>query len=472
MVSEAATPWRIGQRLSKNQLEPWRRELSALLALAWPLILMQLAQIGINTVEIIYAGRLGATELAAAGLGSHTFGSFFLLSLGLAIAVAPLVAQARGARDFRMIRRSVRQGLWAVTLISLPGILVMWNCAPLLLAMGQDPKVVAAMKAFLDPLALALPAWLWFFVLRNFAAAMGQPRPALYLMTVAIAVNAVLGYGLTFGRLGLPDWGLTGAGVAAAVATYILAGLMLAFILTQRQLKRFRILGNFWKPDWQLFREDFKIGTPIGLALFFETSLFLAAFYIQGLIGTVSTAAHTIAMQLIAIAFMVPLGLGQATTVRIGIAVGRRDLDAVKRAAALSYLLGIGFTLISAATFLIVPEPLIALFLDPNEPNTEAVIAMAVTFLAVGGLFQLADGGQVVAINCLRGLKDTAVPAWIAIGCYWGIGMPLAIGLGLATALAGVGIWIGLALGLFAAWGLLSLRFWRLVGQGRIYRPA
>ncbi|HKY95831.1 MAG TPA: MATE family efflux transporter [Kiloniellales bacterium] len=436
----------------------WRDELAATLHLAWPLVLMQLAQMSINLTEVVLVGHLGATELAGAGLGSQVFHAVFLFSLGLAIAVAPLVAQARGAREYRTIRRSVRQGLWATTIIAVPGVAILWCVRPILIACGQDPVVAEQAEDFARPVSVGLAPWLWFFVLRNFMAAMGKPRPALYVMLAAIVLNAVLGYGLVFGKLGLPEWGVTGAGVAAAIVDLFLPLALLLFIERDRQLRRFAVLGRLWVPDWHLFREIFRIGTPIGLALLFETTLFLVALFLQGLISTVAQAAHQVAVQPVAVAFMVPLGISQAATVRVGLAVGRGDPAGAAIAAKVSLWMGVACTLLTAAILLAIPETLIGAFLDSDEPETPAVIAAGASFLAVAALFQLADGGQVIAMGSLRGLKDTRVPMLIAAVGYWLVGVPLSLLLGFHWGLNGVGIWLGLAGGLVAAALMLVVR--------------
>ncbi len=440
----------------------WTLELRHTASLAWPLVLMQLAQIGIHTVEIVYSGRLGPTYLAAATVGSGTYHAGFLFLLGLAIAVAPMVSQARGRRAFREIRRTVRQGLWVTTLVALPTVLLLWEIRPLLLLLGQPEPVALAAESFLRPMSLGLPAWIWYFVLRNFAAAMDRPRPALYVICLGILVNAVAGYALVFGHLGAPRLEILGAGIAAALSAWVVFLAMLVFVLLDPRLSRFRIFGRLWRADWPLFKEILRVGLPIGAALFFETTFFIGALYLQGLISIEAQAAHGAAVQLIAIAFMIPLGVSQAGTVRIGLAVGRRDKGAAGRAAAITYGLGLISALCTAAALLLFPDSLLHLFVDAGHPQAETVVRLGVAFLAVGALFQLVDSGQVIAMGCLRGLKDTQVPMVIAIVGYWLVGIPTSVLLGFATDLAGVGIWIGLAAGLTVAAVLLTLRFYRL----------
>lgn len=430
-------------------------------SLAWPFMLMQVAQISINTTEVLLVGRLGATELAGTALGSQTFHAIFLFALGLAIAVAPLAAQARGAGQFRTIRRAVRQGLWATTLVSVPGGILLWFVKPILIASGQNPEAAQFAEDFARPLAFGLAPWLWFFVIRNYMAAMDRPRPALYVMVAAIVLNALLGYGLVFGNFGLPAWGVTGAGVTAAIVGFFLPTALIVFALRDPRLQRFNILGRIWRPDWPLFREIFRIGTPIGLAMLFETTLFLAALYLQGLISTVAQAAHTVAIQLASIAFMLPLGVSQAATVRVGLAAGRGNAPAVRRASAVALAFGVTCTGLSALVFLLLPTTLVSAFLDPGNPDTPAVLAAGISFLAIAALFQLVDGAQVVAMGCLRGLKDTRVPMLIAGFGYWIVGLPLSGLLGFWFGMDGVGIWLGLAAGLAVAALLLAIRLRR-----------
>jgi len=418
----------------------WRREIGATFALAWPLVFMQLAQIGIHTVEIFYAGRLGPTELAAATVGSQTFHAVFLFLMGLAVAVAPLVSQARGRRAYRQIRRTVRQGLWTTTVMMLPAVLILWNTKPLMVLLDQPSAVADAAEDFARPLCFGLPAWIWYFVLRNFAAAMDRPRPALYAIFLGIVFNALAGYVLVFGKWGLPAYGIAGAGIAAALSAWVVFLGLLPFILLDWNLRRFRIFTRLWRADWPLFFEILRVGVPIGIALFFETTFFMAALFLQGLIGIESQAAHGAAVQLVAIAYMIPLGISQAGTVRIGLAVGLDDKAAAGRAAVVTYTMGLLSSLITAIALWVFPQLFLRLFLDNSDPEAAAVIALGVSFLAVGALFQAVDGGQVVAMGCLRGLKDTKVPMLIAGVGYWLVGLPASALLGFGTDLAGVGI--------------------------------
>ncbi len=462
-----------------RQRSPWRAEIVASLALAGPFALMQLAQISINVTLLLMVGRLGATELAGIALGLQSFLVVFLFSLGLSIAVAPLVAQARGAGTLREVRSAVCQGLWATALMALPSGLLLWFSGPLLLAAGQEASVAAAASDFARPMAVGLLGWLWFFVFRNYMGAMGRPAAALYVMIAAILLNGLLGYALIFGRLGLPALGVFGAGLTGAVIGWLLCLGLLACALFDRRLRRLRLLAVLHRPNWPMLREIFRLGAPIGLAMLFETLLFMAVLHLQGLISTVAQAAHAITMQLAAMAFMVPLGLSQAATVRVGLAVGQRDVAQARRAAAVSFAAGFAFTMVAALIFLLLPTTLVRQFLDMSLPESPAVLATTLTFLAIAAAFQFLDGTQMVALGVLRGLKDIRMPTIITCVGYWVIGFPLAALLGFVAGWDGVGIWLGLTAGLAVAAPLMVLRvrrslsnLERLMAHDRLPTPA
>jgi MATE family multidrug resistance protein len=235
--------------------------------------------------------------------------------------------------------------------------------------------------------------------------------------------------------------------------------LLLAFVLRHRRFRRFHILLRFWKPDWSRFREIARVGLPIGLTILAEVGLFTAAAFLMGWLGTDEVAAHAVALQCASTAFMVPLGLGTAATVRVGIAYGRGDPDAVGKAGWTGFALGTGFMAFTALLFITAGPLIVGLFLDRNEPANAIALQLAATYLVVAGIFQLVDGAQVTAANALRGLSDTTIPMILAIFGYWAVGMPTAYVLGFTLGWRGVGIWTGLAVGLACVAVLLVGRF-------------
>lgn len=437
-------------------------ELRATLVLALPLVLTQISQILVNTTEVVLLGRLGAAPLAAATLAAALFHTALLFGIGLASATAPLVAQAKGAMQPRRIRRTVRQGLWASLAVTAPLMLALWFARPLLAAMGQDPALLPMTEAYLRFAVWGIPFAVGFIVLRSFAAAFARTHAVLLASLAAVVLNLPISWALIFGRLGLPAMGTAGAGLGAAISYVLMFLFLLIYCLRARPFRRFAILGRFWRPDWPTFREVFRVGLPIGCAVVLEVSLFAMAALLMGLIGTTELAGHQVAIQLASLSFMVPLGISNAATIRVGLAVGRGDGPGARRAGWIASGVSVAFAAVTAVLFWTLGRQLAGLFLDAGTPDGAAATARAVLFLQVAAWFQLADALQVVGIASLRGLKDTTVPMWLAAGGYWGVGLPLCLALGFLTPLAGVGIWIGLAVALAAVAVVMVRRFHRL----------
>ena len=444
------------------------RELRAMLVLAAPLILTQLTQVMVHTTEVVLLGWLGAASLAAATLAAALFHTGMMFAIGVASATAPLIAQAKGARQPRQIRRVVRQGLWATATITAPLMVAMWFVRPLLAAMGQDESLLAMTEAYMRAALWGLPFAVGFIVLRGFAAAFGHARAVLGAALVAGIANVPLSWFLIFGGLGLPALGTLGAGVGVSITFALMFVLLLVYCLRARPFRRYNVLGRFWRPDWATFREILVLGLPIGAAVVLETGLFATATLLMGLIGTAQLAAHQVALQLASIAFMVPLGLSHAATIRIGLAVGADDWPRARLAGWVACGLGTAFMAATAVVFATAARPLVGLFLDPAAADGAAAFAFAVGFLRIAAVFQLVDGLQVIGIASLRGLRDTAVPMWLAAFGYWLVGFPIAWFLGFHTALAGTGIWIGLAFALATVALVMVLRFERLTRRGLV----
>jgi MATE family multidrug resistance protein len=276
---------------------------------------------------------------------------------------------------------------------------------------------------------------------------------------LAIGFNALADYGLIFGAFGLPVLGLQGAGVATALTNTLMFLGLLGYVLIDRRFRRYQILGRFWRSDWVRFREIFRLGLPIGITLIMEIGLFASAGFMMGWIGMADLAAHQIALQCASVTFMVPLGLSQAATVRVGLAAGAGDPAGVRRAGIAALVIGGVFMSLMAILMWTLPGTIAGLFIDAGDPANAAVLQLAVTFLGIAALFQIFDGGQVIGAGALRGLKDTRWPMVFAAIAYWLVGMSMALGLGFGLGLGGVGIWFGLALALAVAAGLMIGRF-------------
>ncbi len=439
--------------------EAWSAEMRSTASLAWPLILSNLAQVAMQTTDVAMMGWLGADVLAAGALGANLYLFFLIFGIGLVVAVAPMLARELGANRFavRELRRTVRQGLWTAIIISIPFWLALWQAEAIMLALGQDAALARNAAAYVRPLQWSMLPALAFIVLRSFTVALERPRPALYVSLAAIAFNAFADWVLMFGKLGFPALGIVGAGVATTLSNcFMLAGIVV-ILMTDRRFRRYRLFGRFWRPDWGRFRSLWKLGLPMAATLTFEVSIFNAAAFAMGLIAPSAVAAYQIAIQLASATFMVPMGIGQAATVRVGRAFGAGDLVGIGRAGSAALLLGIGFMALMAIMFVVVPGPLIGLFLDRGAPGNGEVAQLAAAFLVWAAIFQLFDGAQAVSNGILRGLHDTRVPMIYALIGYWVLGFPLGLLLAFKGGFGGVGIWMGLAFGLaFVAVFLLA----------------
>jgi MATE family, multidrug efflux pump len=447
----------------------WRQEAGSLARLSVPIILTNVGQVAIQTTDVVMIGWLGPEALAASVLGVNVMFVLLLFGIGVVAATAPMIAQDLGRRRYavRGPRRTVRQGLWVALALGLPACALLWHIAPLLRLLRQDPELIAAAEPFVRAAMWGFVPGLWFVVLRNFIASLERPRAAMVIMLIGVSFNAIAGYGLIFGRLGMPALGLLGAGIAAALTNWFVFAGLLGYVLIDRQFRRFYILGRLWRPDWARLRELFRIGLPIGVTLVMEVGLFAAAGFVIGLIGTVQLAAHQIALQCASVTFMVPLGLAQAATVRVGLAAGADDRQGVLRAGLMALVMGGAFMLAMATLMWTAPAAIVGLFVDAEDPANAAVVHAAVTFLTVAALFQIFDGGQVIGAGALRGLKDTRWPMAFAALAYWAVGGTLALALGFGAGLGGLGVWLGLAASLAVAAALMIGRFLALQHRGR-----
>jgi MATE family multidrug resistance protein len=285
-----------------------------------------------------------------------------------------------------------------------------------------------------------------------------RPRIVLWLSIGGILFNALISWALIFGHFGLPALGLVGSGIGSTITWLIMCGALIAVIATDRQFRRFHLLGRWWQFDRQRTIAMVKLGWPIGATMGLEIGVFALAAYFMGWIGAPTVAAHAVALQLAALTFMVPLGLGQAATVRVGRALGRADEAGIARAGWTAWVLGVLFMGSMALVMWSIPRELITLFLKDIPPNA-VTIALAVSFLRVAAAFQLVDGAQVIGAGMLRGLHDTRWPLMFALVGYWVVGLGIGAWLAFAADWKGVGIWVGLASGLAAVAALILLRW-------------
>jgi MATE family multidrug resistance protein len=464
MVSAMTAPTTITAARSPR-IGLWREEMTETVRLSFPIALTQLGQVAMMTTDLAMIGRLGDAAIAAAALGQIVLFVAFVAGMGFVSAVAPLAAQAFGAREPRMVRRALRVGLWASVLFGLPlSVLQMYGEDFLLLA-GQEPQTAALAQEYLMGLGWSLvPAW-GYIAIRNFMSAVNRPEPALWVTLAAIPANAFLAYGMINGVFGMPKLGILGAGVATTAINILMCGALIWMCYAMRPFRKYRVLGKFWRFDGALFVRLIVVGLPISGSFLLEFGLFAGASLLMGWIGTEALAAHQIAIQVASIMFMVPFGISMAATVRVGHAVGRDQPEAARRAGFAALILSVAFMLTMALVVALTRGAIPFFFLNESSAHPETIL-LASLLLGMGAGFFVFDGLQTVALGALRGLNDTRVPLIYAALSFWLVGFVAAYVLAFPLGYRAPGIWVGLTLGLIVYAGLLVRRFQRLTANG------
>lgn len=434
--------------------------------LAGPIVLTQVAHISLSFVDTIMVGRLGPESLAGIALGNTLYFTLIVMAMGIVMAVGPMVSQAHGAGEEDPIGRSVRQGLWLSLALAVVIMTVYWNAEPVLLAVGQDPVNAALAAAYLRAIMWSAFPFLGFIALRSFVEGVSRPRAVTLIAFTGVGVNIFANWVLMYGKFGFPAMGVVGTGWASAIVHWSDFLLLAAFVASRSEFAPFHIFAKLGRPDSHYFRRLFRIGWPIGASFGIEMMLFMLTLFMMGWIGTISLAAHLVAIQCAAFTFMVPLGVGLATSVRVGQAVGARDAAAARRAGYAGMSLSVMFMSATALLFWMAPRWVVGIYLDLDAPANAEVIEVAVVLLSVAAIFQVADGIQVSAAGALRGFKDTTVPMIISIVSYLGIGLASGYVLGFNLGLGGRGLWWGLVMGLGVAAVLLVARFQVLTAKG------
>ncbi|MCV6593189.1 MAG: MATE family efflux transporter [Silicimonas sp.] len=430
----------------------------ALLGLGLPLVGSHLAQMAIVTTDTVMIGWYSVPALAALSLAGGIWFVIFILGSGFAHAVMPMVATALARDNEREVRRATRMGLWLSILFGVIVTPVFFYFEPIFLAVGQEPDVARLGGDYMVWLGLAMTPALLVGVLRSYFSAIELPMIVLVITLAGAGLNVLFNYALIFGNWGMPEMGIAGAGIASLLGN--LLGLVALAICAVRTRPEHELFRNFHRPDWEFLRKVFRLGLPIGLTSFAETGLFTASTIMMGWLGTITLAAHGVALQITALTFMVHIGLSQAITVRAGRAWGRGDRALLRTASLAAMMLSLIFVSLTIAAFLLIPEPLIGLYIDPSDPDLPAILAIGTVLLATAALFQLVDSGQVMALGMLRGVQDTTVPMIMAVISYWGLGLPAGYLLGIQFGLGGAGVWLGLTVGLACACVMMQYRFW------------
>ena len=434
------------------------RHARGILALGLPLSGGYLAQTGIHLSDTVMLGWYSVEALAAQVLGGTLFFVLYLAGSGFAWAVVPMVAAEQASGDETQVRRVTRMSMWASWAFGVAAMPLMIWSETLLLLLGQKREIANIAGQYLQIAGWGLIPALMAMVLRSYLSALERMQVVLWMTVTAVGVNIVINHALIFGNWGFPEMGIQGAAVASLFVS--VAALVTLVIYVSWSLPQHALFQRLWRPDWEALIDVFRLGWPIGITSLSESGLFAAASLMMGWLGTLQLAAHGIAVQVVSTVFMIHIGLSNAATIRAGQAMGRKDGIALREGALVAIFIAGSLAIFAVVLFLVLPETLIGLFMDGDEPNRVAVTTIGVGLLAAAALFQVVDAAQIMALSLLRGMRDTRFPMVVAVISYWGIGIPISYVFGFTLGLGGVGIWLGLAVGLGLVGVLLMWRFW------------
>lgn len=433
-----------------------RAEILRTLQLAAPVMVGMVASFGMNFVDTIMAGRLPDKEIALAAIatGGAIWSAVLMFSIGLTMAIQPVVAQLDGAEKRADAGAAARQGIWIALAVSVPFVVVLINGHLVLESIGVDAEIIPTAIKYLDALAWGAPAICVLLLLRFFSEGTGHTRPTMYIGLMGIALNVPFNYILMFGKLGLPALGAQGTGFATSLVILIQVVAMFYYVRKHHHFRPYEFFSRWDWPQWMMIRSLARIGLPIGMGIFVEGSLFVGAALLIARLGPLPSSAHLVAINFSALMFMVPLGLASAITTRVGNALGRGEPLAARHAGLIGMIIMLVTQTISASMMLLIPEFIVSIY-----TNDMAITTIAVSLLFFSAIFQYADGIQICAAGALRGLKDTLVPMFINIVSYLLIGLSVGYYLTFNRDQGPAGMWIGMIVGLSFGAVLLLSRF-------------
>lgn len=436
--------------------KPSRRRIEQghLLQIGWPILVSQLAQVGISVTDTVMAGRYSAVDLAGVALGASIWIPIYVSFAGLLVSNTTLVAHAIGAEDNKRARRTAQQAFFvALALCPLP-FLLLWRADWILGLLGGSADVTTIADHYLEGLALAVPAMAGYLCLRGVAEAHGLTRPVMLISLAALVLNVPFNQLFIYGYGDLAALGGAGCAYASTVLLWLQAAVLGMVILRHPRFAGLALFSQWQRPQRSAMQAVLALGIPIALTSFAETSLFSATTLLLAPLGATTIAANQIAMNTSALLFMVPFSISVATTVRVGQHLGAGSPPAARFAAiqALKLCLVVPFL---ALAILVLGGPTIASWYSPDQ----AVTDLAAQLLLLAAVYQFSDALQACSLGALRGYRDTRIPFYLTLFAYWGVAVPVGYGLtyGLLVEDAwGVrGMWMGLIVGLSLAAVLL-----------------
>ncbi len=431
----------------------------SLFFLGLPIVGGNIAQFSSSVVDTAMLGHYDPKTLASLIVASSVFFILLIVGGGFSFALVPVVA-AHDARDEdTLVRRNTRMAIWLSIIFSTLVFPILYWSDSVLMFLGQSEELSQSAHEYLRIMAFVMFPALLDVTLRCYLTGLKHTNIVLWATVSGLICKTIIGWLFVFGKFGCPELGIEGAALSTLAGTLVI---LIFFVWhAQRYFPQHELFKNIWKPDVAALRRIFTLGLPIGLTYLAESGLFSGVTIMVGWIGEIEVASHGIAMQIMAITFMVHLGISQIATTLIGNAYGREDsLEVLRRIGICAISMSSAFAFIIIVVFLSVPESLLSLFIDNSSPDSVAILSIGVSLMIIAACFQLTDGLQAVGLGLLRGMQDVKVPFIIALVSYWGVGFTTSYLLGIKFSYGPQGVWLGLVTGLAIASVLLLTRFW------------
>jgi MATE family multidrug resistance protein len=448
------------------QLRQYTKEFKVNLLLAYPVIVGQVGHLLIGVADDMMVGRLikpntlAATSLAATSLGNSLIFIAMSIGIGFSFAITPIIAQADGENNHKKGRLFFNHSMIMMLALSLFLVLAMLLMTPILEFLRQDPDVVELAKPYFNIVAISILPMLLFQGLKQFSDGLSQTKFAMQVTLITLVLNVFLNYVLITGWYIFPEMGIVGAAIGTLISRVVMLILMYLNIKRRKRFKSFLKPLKLSELDKTIFIKITKLGVPSSLQMLFEVGIFTASIILAGMIGKFPQAANQIAIKLAATTFMISIGIGVATTIRVGNQKGMQKFSDLRRIAFSNFLLIVIIMSVFSLLFILFKNQLPLLFISNQD-----VIQIASSLLVIVGVFQISDGLQAVVLAALRGLQDVKIPTFITFIAYWLIGFPICYYLGLHTDLKTYGIWIGLFISLTVSAILLLWRFHYLTSK-------
>ncbi len=438
--------------------------------LAYPILIAQLIQNLMGFADTVMAGRVSATDMAAVAIASSVWLPLILTISGLVMALASIISQLSGAKQFDDVAKASYQTAWIAVFFSIIIIILYYIATPLLIdSVPLEPELKQLMFDYLAYIVWGGPGYCLYLVLRNYSEGLSFTRPTMIISIVGLIINIPANYIFIYGEFGMPALGGAGCGIATAIVYWAMFVGMLAYVYYSKHLKQAPLFKKFYWPEWSEIKIILALGTPIAFSLLFEVSLFAAVAILLAPFGASIVASHQVAINFSGLVFMVPLSLAMAVTIKVGYEVGNKNLEKAKDLCRYSVILGLIIAVATASITLLFSQEIAAIYTNDTE-----VLELAAGLMLLAALFQFSDAIQVISAGALRGYKDTKSILYITFFSYWIVGLSFGLILALtdwvAPASGPYGFWIGFISGLTVAAILLA---WRLkVVQNRFDRQA